>query len=355
MNISVIIRLWHDRRGSAAVWAVLLMVSFLGVTALVLDMGYLWVLKNNLQSTADSTSLAGASRLVRPGQIPNVTQVKSRAVGFAGKNMPAAPHGTVLLEPDVILGHWDGRTRTFTPHPDVNNTPFDPAIGGGQTTNAVKTYTRRADANGNPVPLFFARILRVFQSDVVTGAITEAHGGSAKDNCQNNGIITGGKVFSGSANQLIDAFCVHGELGVKVGSQSDYSGSYISMPDVYSMAEYGQDNVGVDECLPMTDPPKPLPCVMGEQSLRPELADNVAAMIAGMKNDVLTNALSNLPSNVEITSVSTTLPAGYNTGSGQWGIPGTAYVIDGIVDINSQRILDNVVIIATEGISIGSD
>ena len=65
------------------------------------------------------------------GQTPDVNQVKSTAVAFAGKNMPAAPHGTVLLESDVILGHWDGDTRTFTPHPDVTNPP------GGETTNAV--------------------------------------------------------------------------------------------------------------------------------------------------------------------------------------------------------------------------
>ncbi len=346
MKRSVIIRLWRDRRGAVAVWTVLMMVSLLGITALALDMGYVWMLKNQLQATADATALAGAGRLAPEGETPDVTLVKSTAVAFAGKNMAAAPHGTVLLEADVILGHWDGPTRTFTPHPDVTNPP------GGETTNAVKTTTRRAEANGNAVPLFFARILRVYESDVVTSAIAEARGGGA-DNCVTNGIIAGGMVETGSTNSFVNSFCIHGELGVKVGSQSNFTGSELSMPDM-AMLLHGSNNEGVDECLPWTDPPPPPPCVLSEQTLQPTLALTVATMINDMRNDLLINVLSNLPENVAITSVSTSLPA--NAGdTGQWGVPGTAYVIDGSVDVvGANRILDNIIIIATGSINIGS-
>ena len=331
-----------DRGGAIAVWTALMMVSLLGITALVLDMGFLWVLKSQLQATADASALAGAARLTPPGQTPDVNQVKSTAVAFAGKNMPAAPHGTVLLESDVILGHWDGDTRTFTPHPDVTNPP------GGETTNAVKTTTRRAEANDNPVPLFFARILGVYQRDVVTSAIAEAHGNPA--DCMANGVVAGGQVLSGSTNQFVNSVCIHGELGVKVGSQNDYSNSYVSMPDL-GMLLNGSDNIGIDECF--YAPPAPS-CVLGVRTLRPELADNVAATIAEIQNDLIKYVVTNLPDNVEITAVSTSLPSD-PTGTGQWGIPGTAYVIDGKVDINSWRTLDNIVIVASEGISIGSN
>ncbi len=343
MNRSVITRLWRDRCGATAVLTALMMVVLLGVAALALDMGYLWTLKNRLQATADATSLAGAGRLAPAGETPDVTLVKSTATDFAGKNMSAAPHGTVLLESDVILGHWDGGTRSFTPHPDVTNPP------GGETTNAVKTYTRRAEANGNAVPLFFARILRVYQSDVVTSAIAEARGGGAED-CVVNGIIAGGQVLSGSTNQLVNSFCVHAELGVQVGSTNDFSGSNISMPDL-AMLLNGSDNIGVDECF--DDPPGET-CVLEEKTLTPDLALNVATMVAEMENYLSINALSNLPDNVEITVVENSLPANAG-GTGQWGEPGHAYLIDGIVDINSHRTLDNVVIVASGGISIGSN
>ena len=89
-----------DRRGAVAVWAVLMMVAMLGVTALALDMGYLWMLKNRLQATADATALAGAALLTPLAPTPNVDAVmfpvKKTAVEFADKNMPALPHGKVL-------------------------------------------------------------------------------------------------------------------------------------------------------------------------------------------------------------------------------------------------------------------
>ncbi len=53
MNRFGITRLWRDRCGSAAVFTALMMVVLLGVAALALDMGYLWMLKSNLQATAD--------------------------------------------------------------------------------------------------------------------------------------------------------------------------------------------------------------------------------------------------------------------------------------------------------------
>ena len=62
-------------------------------------------------------------------------------------------------------------------------------------------------------------------------------------------------MLSDSTNQFVNAFCIHGELGVKVGSQNVYSGSEISMPDL-DMLLNGSDNIGVDECFTDLSLPK---------------------------------------------------------------------------------------------------
>jgi hypothetical protein len=127
---------------------------------MAVDGSMLYVLRNLLQVTADSASLAGAS------QLPDEDAVKDAAVDYAGKNMDTEKHGTVLTEDDVMLGNWNPDTRTFTPEAD-----------GGAPLNAVRTITRRAEANGNPAPLFLARVLGRQQADVVAGAIAWNGGG----------------------------------------------------------------------------------------------------------------------------------------------------------------------------------
>ncbi len=77
--------LLRDRRGAVGAWSALMLVVLLGVAALPIDMGFLWVLKNRLQSTADASALAGASQLT---PTPDAAVVKAEAVAYAQKNMP---------------------------------------------------------------------------------------------------------------------------------------------------------------------------------------------------------------------------------------------------------------------------
>ncbi len=159
--------LLSDRRGAIGAWVALMLVMLLGMAALAIDMGYLWVLRHRLQATADAAALAGVSQLT---STPDAAVVKAEAVAYAQKNMPPGGHGTVLADPDVVLGHWDGDTRTFTTNATGTTAP------AGEVTNAVKITTRRAQANGNPVGLFLARALGVYEMDVVTEAIAQGRG-----------------------------------------------------------------------------------------------------------------------------------------------------------------------------------
>ena len=49
--------------GAAAILVAFLMIVFLGIAALALDIGYLYVVRTELQNAADAAALAGAGRL----------------------------------------------------------------------------------------------------------------------------------------------------------------------------------------------------------------------------------------------------------------------------------------------------
>ena len=163
MNVHRRKGLLRDQRGAVAIIVGISLVLILGIAALAVDGGYLYVLKNRLQVSADSAALAGASVLPVEGD------VRSVAVEYAGKNLPAADHGMVLADADVVLGNWDKDTRTFTP--------------AGVPINAVMVTTKRAEANDNPAPLYFAKVLGFQETDVETMAIAWPAPGEGDEFC----------------------------------------------------------------------------------------------------------------------------------------------------------------------------
>ena len=154
-------RFRRDQRGSAmAMFAVFLMAG-VGFAAVAIDGGYLYSLKNKLQTTADAAVLVAVS------QLPDTDAARTAAIVMAGKNMAPGEHGAVLADADVLTGSWDAGTRTFT--------------AGGTPLNAVRVATRRSQVNGNAAGLFFARILGFNQVDVETSATATFRSGS--DTC----------------------------------------------------------------------------------------------------------------------------------------------------------------------------
>ncbi len=122
-----------------------------GVSALAIDMGHSYVLRGQLQRTADAAALAGVSRL------PDETAASTEALQYVDLNMPSANHGTVLANSDVVAGNWDSGTRTFTP--------------AGTPVNALRVITKRSQDNGNPAPTFFSRILGFGSLDIEVSAV----------------------------------------------------------------------------------------------------------------------------------------------------------------------------------------
>ena len=150
----------RDQRGSTIMMFAVFLMAGVGFAAIAIDGGYLYSLKNKLQTTADAAVLVAVSEL------PDTDAARTAAIVMAGKNMAPGKHGAILASADVVTGNWDSATRTFT----ADGTPL----------NAVRVVTRRSQVNGNAAGLFFASTLGFNQIDVETAATaTFRSGGDA--------------------------------------------------------------------------------------------------------------------------------------------------------------------------------
>jgi len=147
--------------GAIAVWFAISIPILIGFAALAIDMSFGFTMRNKAQITASSAALAGAAML------PDPAAARAEALNFAALNMPG--NGLVLDQNDIHVGNWEPDSRTFTD----NLEPY----------NAVQVTTRLADANGNPINLFFASFFGHGTANVNTPAIAVNGGGEPQDAC----------------------------------------------------------------------------------------------------------------------------------------------------------------------------
>ncbi|GCB06640.1 hypothetical protein PSUB009319_42710 [Ralstonia sp. SET104] len=137
------------------------MVMLLGFAALAIDVGYLYIVRNELQNAADAAALAGAPCLYQRAECGNLKATapdwgtaQQRAVQAVSLNQSS--HTTLLgYTTDVAYGYWDvtgsvaGLQAVAPPSPAVS-------------MPAVQVTVNRAGAeNGGGVPVFLARIFGV--------------------------------------------------------------------------------------------------------------------------------------------------------------------------------------------------
>jgi hypothetical protein len=129
---------FRTRRGAIAVLAAILSVFMLAVIAFAVDLGYLSLVRTQLQTTADAAALAGA------GTMNGTTdEMKAAAQNFAVRNKVAG-RTAQLTSSEVEPGIWDTVARSFTP--------------SSQLGNAVRVTVRTSENTGGETPLFFGRI-----------------------------------------------------------------------------------------------------------------------------------------------------------------------------------------------------
>jgi Flp pilus assembly protein TadG len=158
------------QHGAVAVYVAIILVSLIGFTALAVDVGHLYGVKNELHNAADAGSLAGAHELFDDDG--NLTV--AAAVAEAERITPLNSTGNVMVDVNNITvetGHWSFTSSQFTASENTTQVewqerPFseldlDPAF-----INAVRVVAQRPDT-----PSFFARIFSLDEFFVSSEAV----------------------------------------------------------------------------------------------------------------------------------------------------------------------------------------
>ncbi|WIY25097.1 pilus assembly protein TadG-related protein [Parasedimentitalea psychrophila] len=247
----------RDTSGVAMAYSLMVLMVLLIAAGFAIDSANVIYTRARLQNAADAAALAGAALI--PENTGSITadvraDILAEAVLFAQKNMTTTDHGDVLVQVDVILGFWDsdgalGAPRSFYPE-------GSPGIA---MLNSVATTTRKSSANDNAQPMFLIGMVAADTLDISVSAIAIAPPPSEGKDCMSAGFFALGTAEGGSTNELRDGWCIHGEEGVKFGSQNSIEGgpdaetqSTISMPSPSSNYgeggfDFGSDNEVVPE------------------------------------------------------------------------------------------------------------
>ena len=173
----------REERGVTLIMVALLILVFIGVAALAIDIGHLFVVRNELQNAADAGCLSGARFLysysddgmvVKMAVNENANQIAYQAA-VANKS-EKAPVEVLWSGGDVERGHWCFwcfETPTFTPNEspqpvdlwDVSPEELDANL---DFINAIRVKTRRQKT---PVASFFAGIFGYENFSLSTEAI----------------------------------------------------------------------------------------------------------------------------------------------------------------------------------------
>jgi hypothetical protein len=142
----------------------LLILVFTGFAAVAIDIGHLFVVRNELQNAADAGCLAGARFLYSDDGLAvneNSNQIAYQAaIANKSDKTPVDVHWAAGNTGDVERGHWSFTTSVFTPADltqpvnlwDVSPEELDT---NSAFINALRVKTRRQDT---PSASFFARI-----------------------------------------------------------------------------------------------------------------------------------------------------------------------------------------------------
>ena len=104
------------RKGVFVVLFGILFVSLMGAAAIAIDFSRIWAMRNELQTTADASALAGAVQISLTNNGP--TKIDSAARDYVARN---SVMGVQAVVNEVTLGQWDddlapnGFTAGLTP------------------------------------------------------------------------------------------------------------------------------------------------------------------------------------------------------------------------------------------------
>src|SRR3989339_19293 len=157
-------KLSGDRKGVVMILVAVAIFVIIGFAALAIDVGHLFIVRNELKNAADAGALAGARILyINNGTAvnPNANQA---AFDVAAANQ-SEKHAVDVdwsggKAGDGERGHWGFATRSFTPNDslspvDLWDLKSDALDSDTNFINAVRVKARR---EATPAASFFARV-----------------------------------------------------------------------------------------------------------------------------------------------------------------------------------------------------
>lgn len=152
----------QNQHGAVAIIVAICLIVFIGFSALAIDVGHLYVARNELQNAADAGALAGAQSLFcKEGDPCTPGDINPQANVFAEQAAKRNQSEKTAVEiKEIQRGHWSFATKTFTPNEALTQTElwdvsFAELDANPAFINAVRVVTQR---NETPVSLSFGRM-----------------------------------------------------------------------------------------------------------------------------------------------------------------------------------------------------
>jgi Flp pilus assembly protein TadG len=177
----------HTERGAVTLLVALMIPVFLGVAALVIDVAYVQIVRNEMQNDADAAALAGA-KLLRSTASATPQWSTAELAASAAVTLNAAD-GKKMLTGQVQSGYWNP-TQVNAALQLLPMTPTRNDVPAVQVT-----LSKGQGQNDGEVPTFFARIWNVFSTPVSVTAVA--------------GITSPGTIEPGGLFPLVASQCVY--------------------------------------------------------------------------------------------------------------------------------------------------
>lgn len=197
--------------GSASVWSLMMIGTFLYVGGYAIDVSNLSTETIRLQAAVDSA--AHAALVER--ELNSSETAKTKALALAEFNLPADMFGDILTNESIVFGNWDPDTRTFTADPD--------------SKDAVRATVFRNEDNGNALSTFLWQVAGVDNFNLAAQSTYETY----IPTCFREGFVATAPVDIQSNNSYFNGFCIHSNSYVSMNSNNFFqSGTVVSMPDL---------------------------------------------------------------------------------------------------------------------------
>jgi hypothetical protein len=167
-----------DDSGSITTLTVILLAVFLGLMAVVIDLGHLFTVQNELRNAADACALRGA-RGFYPDSIhglenadqPDPNNAKNQASVSIGDNRSDNVALQDLPTGEIQVGIWDYQAQQLTPWRVLDSSDFGKYVGPGINLRAK----RDASHNQGPVNMTLANVFGITSvpvRDAATAALS---------------------------------------------------------------------------------------------------------------------------------------------------------------------------------------